>query len=665
MAIKDFGEKIGGAKKDLWKERGLITEDLVYMNEAERKKLITKDNIWKKPDYQDLIDSGLSNRVVYFIKRIRDATPVRPTIFEWYDDSEKNDVQEIYINFINILKNKVMNITDENEILNFYSGFLKKYLVSTNNPYRVTILPEAKGCIDNKLLKAAQVNNFREIDSEIKKKQFCYSPEQKILSNYKINCYDGETIKFEKDYKDRDVLAIKGNFMKRFLYLKGEFANPLVWNVNSFFIEDNNGIVANNFETKEAAEKYILNNHLSAEKEKSQRKKRFVPKQLENISRSGEDYRNNKNITGEDMLKEFNFKGGEFGNWLNEQDRQQSLNYCYDALKDLSKGLNIPSKDIALNNSLSIAFGSRGEGSALAHYEEERNVINLTKMKGAGSLAHEWGHALDHALGKNVTGTDEFITEYMGYYRNDGLKIIKDLIDTMKYKTVSNNETLMMQIQKHENNINALKSMTNILLPNDVLNEKQLAEKEKIINEMVKEAEQGILNKEFWNETKYMNTNIEQLSNLRKEVLGKSLSRDDKEILTTKQIGIYSSKERIGKPETLETDFYKNSKEFDSMYAKSDKRYWQSNAELFARAFACYVQDKLGYRSDYLCGHAELAIGLTTNKDNELILIKAFPEGGEREKINMCFDKIIEFAKEKEIFHEKIMEEELEEEMFD
>ncbi len=631
------------------------------MNEAERKKFITKDNIWKKPNYQELIDNGLSNRIVYFIKRIRDATPARPTILEWYVDSEKNDAQETYIKFVNELKDKVMNMTDENEILNLYNDFFRKYLISAGNSYRVYVLPEARGCISNKLLKAVQVKDLRELDLEIRKKQFCYTPEQKILSEYKVNCYDGEKITFEKDYSGRDILAIKEKFIKRFIYLKGEFANPLNWKANSFFIESKNGIVANNFETKEEAQNYILSNHTKKEKVNNQKKKSFVPKQLETVNRSGEDYRENRNVTGEDMLREFNFKGGEFGNWLNELDRQQSLNYCYDALKDLSKALNISPKDVALNNSLSIAFGSRGEGNALAHYEEERTVINLTKMKGAGSLAHEWGHALDHALGRVATGTDEFITEYRGDYRNENLKIVKDLIETMKYKTVSNGETLKMQIQKHENNIKELKSMVNKLLPTDILNKKQLISKEKLINEMITNAEQGTFKKEYLNENNSVKASIEQLSELRKEALGKSLSKGDKEILTYKQIKIYDSKEEIGKPETIETDFYKNSKEFDSMYAKSDKRYWQSNAELFARAFACYVQDKLGYRSDYLCGHAELAIGFSVNKDNELEFIKAFPEGNEREKINLCFDKVIELAKEKNILHEQNMQGELEE----
>lgn len=47
---------------------------------------------------------------------------------------------------------------------------------------------------------------------------------------------------------------------------------------------------------------------------------------------------------------------------------------------------------------LAIAFGSRGVANASAHYEPGRKVINLTKLKGAGSLAHELGHAIDHYL---------------------------------------------------------------------------------------------------------------------------------------------------------------------------------------------------------------------------------------------------------------------------
>lgn len=35
--INDFGEKIGGARKDVWKERGLMVEDLDGMTQGEKR----------------------------------------------------------------------------------------------------------------------------------------------------------------------------------------------------------------------------------------------------------------------------------------------------------------------------------------------------------------------------------------------------------------------------------------------------------------------------------------------------------------------------------------------------------------------------------------------------------------------------------------------------
>lgn len=66
---EDFGEKIGGAKKDLWKDRGLYVDDLGGMNEREAEKFVKKDNVWKKPDYQAMLDDGVPLGVVYFIKK--------------------------------------------------------------------------------------------------------------------------------------------------------------------------------------------------------------------------------------------------------------------------------------------------------------------------------------------------------------------------------------------------------------------------------------------------------------------------------------------------------------------------------------------------------------------------------------------------------------------
>lgn len=87
---------------------------------------------------------------------------------------------------------------------------------------------------------------------------------------------------------------------------------------------------------------------------------------------------------------------------MSDKDRQASLNFGYERLLDMCRAIGISPKDVSLGGRLSIAFGARGSGNALAHYEPLREVINLTKMKGTGSLAHEWGHALDDIIGKGL-----------------------------------------------------------------------------------------------------------------------------------------------------------------------------------------------------------------------------------------------------------------------
>lgn len=95
----------------------------------------------------------------------------------------------------------------------------------------------------------------------------------------------------------------------------------------------------------------------------------------------------------------FGFRGVEFGEWLPQDERQTVLNYAWDALHDLSVVSGLELRQISLGGTLALAFGARGSGGAAAHYEPGRKVVNLTRMSGAGSLGHEWGHAFDHWLG--------------------------------------------------------------------------------------------------------------------------------------------------------------------------------------------------------------------------------------------------------------------------
>lgn len=127
-----------------------------------------------------------------------------------------------------------------------------------------------------------------------------------------------------------------------------------------------------------------------------------------------------QNATPEKFSDAFGFRGVQFGNYVEGPRRQSDLNRAYDSLMDMADVLKVPPKALSLNGRLGLAFGARGKGgknAAAAHYEPGQVAINLTKGNGAGSLAHEWFHALDNYFGQhdvakdgNVVSGDRFMT---------------------------------------------------------------------------------------------------------------------------------------------------------------------------------------------------------------------------------------------------------------
>lgn len=670
MAINDFGEKIGGAKKDLWRERGLQIEDLLDMNDAEKVAHIKKDNVWKKPDYQALVDSGLSRRVVYFMKKIRDATPTKP-VLEYGDNTPELIAikQEGYISFVQELRDAVLNLKTEADVLGFYKNYLsEKYITRKPGSYYVTVSDDAFGCVDNKLLKAAQLNSFNSIDRDIKKKEFCYSAQDKLeaqekafMDQFDIVEYNSTKVSFEKDYADRVRVAIKLGYGTHYFYPEGEDADQNSYEESKWFVVNRSKVLAKNLESrseaeamlKEAFQKLLEKQSEQPAKSNSKRKTRFVPKQLEHIHRNGENYRQGVPATGEKYMKVFGFKGGEFGNWMSENDRKASLDYGYDALVDMCKALNISTKDISLGGHLSIAFGARGSAGAAAHYEPLREVINLTKMNGAGSLAHEWAHALDDIFGKEI-GLSGFMTENP---RNRAVpEALTELVNSMKYKKVCDEETLKRQNENLERAKTQLINLLNYYLPSQ-LTEKQKTKKNALIDECVEHAVQGQdyfgAYISFAGMKGEENPYIEALSEFKKEVTGRVIPREARKEINFRYGSVNSAAQQVGKQAQVKTDFYENSIRFDDIHSKADHGYWQSTVEMFARAFACYVHDKLEGQSDYLVGHSENAVTWVSNKrTNEMELVKAIPDGDERVALNKCFDKLIVQLKERGLLHD-------------
>lgn len=98
-----------------------------------------------------------------------------------------------------------------------------------------------------------------------------------------------------------------------------------------------------------------------------------------------------------ETLKTFQFKGFEFGNWLSQSERYDVFRAFQFCLADMYAWLG--TYNLGIKNSIGVAFGARGSGHADAHFESRTNMVNMTKTKGAGSLLHEYAHAIDYTIG--------------------------------------------------------------------------------------------------------------------------------------------------------------------------------------------------------------------------------------------------------------------------
>lgn len=137
-------------------------------------------------------------------------------------------------------------------------------------------------------------------------------------------------------------------------------------------------------------------------------------------------------VSADEFMQTFGFRGVEFGNWLSQEDRRVRLNAVYDSLKDLAKIVGVPDNALSLNGELGFAFGSRGKKGASAHYEPDKVVINITKENGAGTIAHEWWHALDNYLSRRSGNKTGYVTDRNVTYERKALNdAIKEMVQTI------------------------------------------------------------------------------------------------------------------------------------------------------------------------------------------------------------------------------------------
>lgn len=401
------------------------------------------------------------------------------------------------------------------------------------------------------------------------------------------------------------------------------------------------------------------------------------------------------------MLKDqFGFRAVEFGNWNNQLERQEVVNHAYDSLADLAAILNIPPAAIGLNGELALAFGARGHGlsSARAHYEPAYGAMNLTKMKGAGSLAHEWFHALDHYFGRvsgkaktervvNKRGDEVFPVAPGGFYQvavthgfpreSKARPEIKDAYDELvrtmfkkaqTYVEDSNRaEKFVGETRKNlEDKLRIIRDTGYVALSKDVpygkKNKAAAAEQlaawdtvaQKMLDgEFVETKFQAIPGSKSQVGGRWTNEGLEKLSEVYKTVRGRSGFNTEQEgplddvrralhLYDQRLKMLASAQSGEEKVKQVPTEFAMEAKSIDE---GRTGEYWLTTHEMAARAFQAYVEDRLaeqGGQNDFL------SYGTHSVVPTPWGWRRPFPHGEERTAINQAFDKLVNTLQTKE-----------------
>lgn len=116
------------------------------------------------------------------------------------------------------------------------------------------------------------------------------------------------------------------------------------------------------------------------------------------VRTGGRDVPKDTTAATKHILEKLKMRGVQWGNYVTDDERQHHLTHVAGAFADLADVMGLRPEDMSLDGTLGLAIGARGRAGALAHYEPDTKVINLTRKGGVGALAHEWGHMFDHSL---------------------------------------------------------------------------------------------------------------------------------------------------------------------------------------------------------------------------------------------------------------------------
>ncbi|MFV0511828.1 MAG: LPD38 domain-containing protein [Shewanella algae] len=415
--ITDFGEKIGGAKKDTWQATIKALEDTGTTESQPLSKS------WPEPDYQKLIGEGVTPEAAALAAMLRGVTGTKPRdkrrLAGW--TASVNKLKEIALSAISGEKTADQAIDSMiNERL--ISSRVNAYEIRRTLPVIAKSSPANFKRAARYMIGGGNFSMFNGVQFDKPKTMHLVEFDGKSIystADESLEVVQGRLAELlAADAKSSGTAGDTKKYSKVSVYVDRHTKESFLgW-------ESSTGVLRiKTFPGTKEARAYLEANRDEVEQRLQQMKKIPSERRAENRGRVGPK-RYSANVTPAVFAETFGFRGVEFGNWVEQGKRQKDLNEAYDALADLADAIDIPLKALSLNGRLGMAFGARGSGGvnpAKAHYEPGKLVINLTKKAGAGSLAHEWMHALDNYFNRDRRGGD-FISDNAYGQHNDPVR---------------------------------------------------------------------------------------------------------------------------------------------------------------------------------------------------------------------------------------------------
>lgn len=726
--IEDVGQQLYANRRN-FTGRGLKWADLEGLNDTLKLKEVTKAKVWPRPNYEQLVADGMSPLLARMVKQVYDGLSAGPTIRAGTPPTDEH--LKRYIETLGKIREGLFAFVNDRQAVTDFAGSvlaLTKGGQGMGGPVAITDMlrqdvdakavsealirrvwpqeyqgsmrPFARGTTahqeisllgGNKALGAMQFTrqDFAKWAADLAK-NWPTKREAWQVQGWRV-LEPGEYTAAGQEQEDgttRMSIRLKaGRGSWRAVFTPEQLAQA------PYLLAQDGGFSAVAYDTREAA--------IEAARAKVKRDastgQDIRGTNIEDAERTGPARRQEgEDITAQRLMDAFGFRGVNFGRegWIKQAERQAYLNQAFDGLLDLAEVLGVPPKAMSLNGELGIAFGAQGKGKFAAHFVPGVNEINLTKTRGAGTLAHEWGHALDHHFGKQAglaKDAEPFMSEHAykgdttnrmtfegGKYVNQkgvatfGTEIRPEIVQAFRaiHQAMTKRAESAGEAQTRRNHANeqATKMLDRWLKSaRRVIEGSAAGNKQDLLTEFDQHAEklmQGDTGEGFEQAGKQVfSARVAAVRNLINDATGRTWSLDETNGLESsaryvRNLLAKKDADTTHEPQLVGTQYKADSAAMDR--AKGGKAYWATPTEMFARAFELFVHDRLsqsGARNTFLTDAEQRASKPAQVADDSSAMSRAsggtrdlylYPVGKERETLREAFDGLMGNLKTRE-----------------